>query len=68
MRRAAASRFIGAVIAILAAVAAIAWLGGYRINFTPSYPLGLWRIKAIGRLKLPLGRAAPRFQGRGRGH
>ena len=49
MRRAAASRFIGAVIAILAAVAAIAWLGGYRINFTPSYPLGLWRIKAIGR-------------------
>ena len=26
------------------------------------------RILAIGKLKLPLGRAAPRFQGRIRGH
>lgn len=30
-------------------MASVAWLGGYRINTTPSYPLGLWRIQALGR-------------------
>jgi conjugative transfer signal peptidase TraF len=48
VNRRAAIRIAGA-IAGLAAVAAAAWLGGYRINTTPSYPLGLWRIEALGR-------------------
>ena len=34
-------------IAGVAAIAVVAWLGGYRINTTPSYPLGLWRIEAL---------------------
>ncbi|QPC89018.1 conjugative transfer signal peptidase TraF (plasmid) [Mesorhizobium sp. NBSH29] len=37
-----------AVIAIagagIAALAGISWLGGLRLNLTPSYPLGLWSI------------------------
>ena len=33
----------------LAGIAAIGWLGGYRVNFTPSYALGLWRIEALAR-------------------
>lgn len=49
MRRVPAIRYAGVAIAGLAAVAAAGWLGGYRINFTPSYPLGLWRIDEIGR-------------------
>jgi len=48
MRR-AAIRLVGAAVAILATIAGGAWLGGYRINFTPSYPLGLWRIETLGR-------------------
>jgi conjugative transfer signal peptidase TraF len=49
MRRPAAIRYAGAAIGGIAAVAAAGWLGGYRINTTPSYPLGLWRIEALGR-------------------
>lgn len=48
MNRRVAIRIAGA-IAGLAAIAVAAWLGGYRINTTPSYPLGLWRIEALGR-------------------
>ena len=29
----------------LAFIAAAGWFGGYRINMTPSYPLGFWRIE-----------------------
>ncbi|MET3900435.1 conjugative transfer signal peptidase TraF [Devosia sp. UYZn731] len=36
----------GALIAIL--FAAGSW-GGLRINFTPSYPLGLWRVTSLDR-------------------
>lgn len=39
----------GSAFAAIAAVVAAGWFGGYRINFTPSYPLGLWRIEALGR-------------------
>ncbi|RTM09649.1 MAG: conjugative transfer signal peptidase TraF [Hyphomicrobiales bacterium] len=39
----------GSAFAAIAAVAAAGWIGGYRINFTPSYPLGLWRIEALER-------------------
>ena len=48
MNRRVAIRIAGA-IACVAAIAVAAWLGGYRINTTPSYPLGLWRIEALGR-------------------
>lgn len=36
-------------VAAIAVVAVTGWIGGYRINFTPSYPLGLWRIEALER-------------------
>lgn len=49
MSRVDAIRYACAAIAGIAAVAAAGWLGGYRINATPSYPLGLWRIEALGR-------------------
>ncbi len=48
MNRRAALRIAGAIAGV-AAIAVAAWLGGYRINTTPSYPLGLWRIEALGR-------------------
>lgn len=32
-----------------AALLGIGWLGGFRLNLTPSYPLGLWRIIALDR-------------------
>ncbi|MBB6469409.1 conjugative transfer signal peptidase TraF [Aminobacter lissarensis] len=41
--------YAGGAIAAIVAVAVSAWIGGYRINFTPSYPLGLWRIEALDR-------------------
>jgi len=31
-------------VSSLAAMTGAGWLGGYRINLTPSYPIGLWRI------------------------
>jgi len=30
-------------------IALAGWQGGYRLNETPSYPLGLWRIEPIAR-------------------
>lgn len=48
MRR-AAIRFVSAAVVILASLATAGWLGGYRVNFTPSYPLGLWRIEVLER-------------------
>ncbi|MQB12382.1 conjugative transfer signal peptidase TraF [Agrobacterium sp. ICMP 6402] len=38
----------GAGVAI-AALVAIAYFGGFRLNLTPSVPLGLWRILALQR-------------------
>jgi conjugative transfer signal peptidase TraF len=35
--------------AVLLATIVIAGVGGYRINLTPSEPLGLWRIVKLGR-------------------
>ncbi|AMS45532.1 conjugative transfer signal peptidase TraF [Aminobacter aminovorans] len=49
MRWPAAIRYAGAAIGGIAAIAAAGWLGGYRINTTPSYSVGLWRIEALGR-------------------
>ena len=49
MSRIVAIRCAGVAFAGIAAVAAAGWLGGYRINTTPSYPLGLWRIEPLAR-------------------
>ncbi|WP_082554015.1 conjugative transfer signal peptidase TraF [Rhizobium sp. Leaf453] len=46
-RRAAGIILIAALVAILAIGTALA--GGYRINLTPSEPLGLWRIAPLYR-------------------
>jgi len=41
----------GAVV--IAAIASLGWLGGFRLNATPSYPLGLWRIEQpVGPIKV----------------
>jgi conjugative transfer signal peptidase TraF len=37
------------VTAVLLAAIVMAGFGGYRINLTPSEPLGLWRIVKLGR-------------------
>lgn len=49
MNRRPAMLYAGSAIAAIVAIAVAGWIGGYRINFTPSYPLGLWRIEALGR-------------------
>ncbi|MEY9520037.1 hypothetical protein ABIF70_001178 [Bradyrhizobium japonicum] len=46
-RRASAIMAAGGVAMI--AIAGIAWLGGLRLNLTPSEPLGLWRIVSFDR-------------------
>jgi conjugative transfer signal peptidase TraF len=38
---------IGLGAAAIAAIAGLGWLGGFRVNATPSYPLGLWRIERL---------------------
>lgn len=35
--------------AVVAAAAGIGWMGGLRLNLTPSEPLGLWRIAPLHR-------------------
>ena len=38
-----------AAMTVFAGFTMTGWLGRYRINLTPSYPLGLWRIEQLGR-------------------
>lgn len=40
---------LGASAMAVGLLSAVAWLGGLRLNLTPSEPLGLWRIQAVGR-------------------
>ncbi|PRD43557.1 conjugative transfer signal peptidase TraF [Phyllobacterium phragmitis] len=49
MRRRKALAIVTVSAVGLAGIAAGGWLGGYRINFTPSYPLGLWRVETLDR-------------------
>lgn len=49
MSRRTAIHFVCAATTCVTIVAGAAWLGGYRINTTPSYPLGLWRIEMLER-------------------
>lgn len=46
-RRALAT--IGAGVVLLGSMAVAFACGGYRVNFTPSYPLGLWQIETLER-------------------
>jgi conjugative transfer signal peptidase TraF len=41
--------FLACAGGIIAGLAAIAYFGGFRLNLTPSEPLGLWRIVALQR-------------------
>ncbi|SES45805.1 conjugative transfer signal peptidase TraF [Rhizobium sp. NFR03] len=41
--------FLAGLGGMIAALAAIAYFGGFRLNLTPSEPLGLWRIMALQR-------------------
>jgi conjugative transfer signal peptidase TraF len=40
---------VAASLVLLGALAGVGFLSGLRINLTPSYPLGLWRIERLGR-------------------
>jgi len=41
--------FLACVGGAIAALVAVAYMGGFRLNLTPSEPLGLWRIVALQR-------------------
>ncbi|KDR90378.1 MULTISPECIES: conjugative transfer signal peptidase TraF [Agrobacterium] len=41
--------FLAGAVVIMSVVAATALTGGYRLNLTPSEPLGLWRIEQLQR-------------------
>ncbi|MCF1495025.1 conjugative transfer signal peptidase TraF [Agrobacterium vitis] len=41
--------FLAGAGGVVAGLAAIAYMGGFRLNLTPSEPLGLWRIEALHR-------------------
>ena len=45
MRSPAVLSVLGLGAAAIALIAGLGWLGGFRLNATPSYPLGLWRIE-----------------------
>ncbi|MFK4259357.1 conjugative transfer signal peptidase TraF [Agrobacterium tumefaciens] len=40
---------LGVGVALIGGIASTFAIGGYRINFTPSYNLGLWQIVALDR-------------------
>ncbi|SFB56740.1 conjugative transfer signal peptidase TraF [Rhizobium sp. NFR07] len=49
MRRRRVLLFLARVAVVTSALAATAFSGGYRLNLTPSEPLGLWRIEKLQR-------------------
>lgn len=48
-RQGRARAIVGAGAILLGSMAAAFAWGGYRVNFTPSYPLGLWQIETLDR-------------------
>ena len=48
-RRAKALATVGAGVVVLALLGGTFDLGGYRVNLTPSYPLGLWQVEPLDR-------------------
>lgn len=49
MRRRRVLLFLAGVAVITSALGASGFIGGYRLNLTPSKPLGLWRIEELQR-------------------
>lgn len=49
MRRRGAIMLLSALLMVVTSVGAVATVGGYRLNLTPSEPLGLWRIEVVRR-------------------
>ena len=49
MRHRRILQFLAAAAVIMSALAATAFAAGYRLNLTPSEPLGLWRIEELQR-------------------
>lgn len=49
MKRRGAIMLLSTLLMSVASVGTIATVGGYRLNLTPSEPLGLWRIEALRR-------------------
>ncbi len=49
MRRRGILPFLAGSAVVMSALAATAFAGGYRLNLTPSEPLGLWRIEELQR-------------------
>nr|WP_172690347.1 conjugative transfer signal peptidase TraF [Agrobacterium genomosp. 6]ASK40627.1 conjugative transfer signal peptidase TraF [Agrobacterium genomosp. 6] len=49
MRRKRVLLFLAGAAVVMSVVTATAFTGGYRLNLTPSEPLGLWRIEELQR-------------------
>ncbi|MDO1585460.1 conjugative transfer signal peptidase TraF [Rhizobium oryzicola] len=49
MRRRAVPLFLTGASVLISGLVLIAFLGGYRLNLTPSEPLGIWRIEELKR-------------------
>jgi conjugative transfer signal peptidase TraF len=49
MKRRRILLFLASAAVVMSALAATAFAGGYRLNLTPSEPLGLWRIEELQR-------------------
>lgn len=49
MSRRRAITLIAIAATTVTALIGMGWLGGLRLNLTPSYPFGLWRIEALDR-------------------
>jgi conjugative transfer signal peptidase TraF len=49
MRRRGAIMLLSTSLVAIAGLVTAATVGGYRLNLTPSEPLGLWRIQAVRR-------------------
>ncbi|MDQ1199252.1 conjugative transfer signal peptidase TraF [Agrobacterium sp. SORGH_AS 787] len=49
MRQRGILLFLAGSAVVMSALAATAFAGGYRLNLTPSEPLGLWRIEELQR-------------------
>lgn len=53
MKSPAALSVLGLGAAAIAVIAGLGWVGGFRLNATRSYPLGLWRIeRAVAPIKV----------------
>lgn len=49
MKRRSVLLFLTGAAVVMSALAATGFTGGYRLNLTPSEPLGLWRIEKLQR-------------------